>query len=134
MRSTVPRLPLSLPVVTTTSSPFLILCMLVVPLQHFRRERTDLPESLRAHLARDRSEDAGADRLELRVQEHRRVRIELHQRPVGTAHAFGGAHHDGAVDLALLHAAARRCVLHAHLDDVTDSGITALGAAQYLDA
>jgi len=62
----------------------------------------------------------------LATEEDGGVRVEFHQRPVGTAHALGGAHHDGAVDLALLHAAARGGALHAHLDDVADARIAAL--------
>ena len=62
------------------------------------------------------------------------LRVEAHQRAVAAAHALGGAHHDGVVDLALLDAAARRGVLDAHLDHVADRGIAALRAAQHLDA
>src|SRR5688572_25758651 len=67
IRSTVPRLPRSRPVVTTTSSPFLILFIGLSSLQHFRRERDDLHEALGSELARDRTEYARADRLELRI-------------------------------------------------------------------
>src|SRR5689334_5684478 len=66
--ATSPRLPLSLPAMTTTLSPFLILRMMIVPSEHFRRERDDLHEPLGAKLARDRPEDAGADWLELVVE------------------------------------------------------------------
>src|SRR3972149_12069732 len=84
-RSTVPRLPLSLPVVTITSSPLRIFCMafdsyipewrryagprpLAAPsclLQYFGRERNDLHEALVAQLARYRPEYARAYRLAL---------------------------------------------------------------------
>src|SRR5438552_18050787 len=60
-RSTVPRLPLSRPDSTTTSSPFLILCISVfrsVFLQDLGSERDDLHEPLGAQLARHRPEDA----------------------------------------------------------------------------
>src|SRR5690348_5123422 len=87
--STAPRRPLSLPAITTTSSPFLILFMCSLPgaLQHFRRKRNDAHESLGAQLARHRSEDTGADRLQLVGQEHRGVAVELDDGAVRAAHA-----------------------------------------------
>src|SRR5215470_13595263 len=83
-RSTSPVLPLSLPVRTTTLSPFRILnfTAIIAPdfrspaLQHFWRERDDLHEVLAAQFARDRAEDAGPDRLALLGDEHRRVAVE----------------------------------------------------------
>src|SRR5262245_45106958 len=59
--STAPVLPLSLPVITTTLSPFLILKAAMS--QHLRRQADDLHVALGAQLARHRPEDAGADRL-----------------------------------------------------------------------
>src|SRR5690606_26859423 len=47
---------------------------------------------------------------------------------------LAGAHHDRVVDLALLDLAARDRILHRHLDDVADAGVTSLGAAEHLDA
>src|SRR5665213_696952 len=133
-RATSPRLPLSRPAMTTTLSPFLILPMSVLSLQHFGRERHDLHEPLVAQLARHGSEDARADRLELGVEQHRRVGVEADARAVAAAHAMARAHDHGAVDLALLHAAARRCFLDADLDHVADMRIAALGTAEHLDA
>src|SRR5471030_1190036 len=78
-RRTSPVLPLSLPAMTTTLSPFLIFSLLISIApgsQHFGRERNDLHELARAQLARHRPEDARADRLALLVDEHRRVAIE----------------------------------------------------------
>src|SRR6185369_433462 len=40
----------------------------------------------------------------------------------------------GVVDFAFLHTSARSAVLDADLDDITNAGIAALGAAQHLDA
>ena len=68
------------------------------------------------------------------VKKHGSVAVELDQRAVLAAHALGGSHDHGAVDLALLDATTRRCFLDADLDDVTNARITALGAAQHLDA
>src|SRR4029450_498629 len=77
--------------------------------------------------------DPPPDRPELRVEQHRGIGVELDHRAVGAANAMGGTHHHGAVDLALLHAAARRSTLDADLDDVPDARIAALGAAEHLD-
>src|SRR5215469_1995761 len=135
--STEPRRPLSLPAITTTSSPFLILFIVLLPIrrsEHFRRQRNDAHERLGAQLAGHRSEDAGTDRLELVGQKHRGVAVELDDGAVRTADAALGAHHYGVVDLALLNLAARDSVTDADLDDVADAGIAALGAAQHLDA
>src|SRR5262249_60459539 len=71
--STSPVLPRSLPVMTTTLSPFLILnfAMILasppVRLEHFRRQRNDLHELLASQLPRHRPEDTGAERLGLAV-------------------------------------------------------------------
>src|SRR5262245_48860796 len=159
-RSTVPRLPLSRPAMTMTSSPFLIRSILVIssglgdlqgarqgvgpfpshpaPLlhpasEHLGSERHDLHEPLGAQLARHRPEDPGADRLELRVEQHGGVRVEAHQRAIRTAHALRGAHDHRVVDLTLLHAPAGRGVLDAHLDHVADARVAALRAAEDLD-
>src|SRR5258705_10508165 len=132
-RVTSPRLPLSRPVITTTLSPFLILRIGFL-LQGFRREGADLQESLGAQLARDRPEDARADRFEFGVEEDGGVRVEANLRAVVTAHAVARAHHDGVVDLALLDASARRGVLHRDLDHVADVRVAALRPAEHLDA
>src|SRR6201999_3953649 len=87
-----------------------------------------------AQFAGDRSEDAGADRLALGVDQHRGIAVEADQAAVGTAHALGGAHDHGLEHFALLHAAARNGFLHRHHDDVADIGIAAVRTAQNLDA
>src|SRR5258706_454919 len=63
-------------------------------LEHLRSKRDDLHELLGAQLARHRPEDARADRLHLRREQHRRVAVEFDQRAVGAAHALAGARHD----------------------------------------
>src|SRR3569832_2960280 len=71
--NTVPRLPLSLPVITMTSSPFLILriarppWLLLHRSQHFGRERHELHELFGTELAGHGPEDTGTDGLELVV-------------------------------------------------------------------
>src|SRR6266853_754866 len=138
IRSTVPRFPLSLPVVTMTSSPFLIFSI-VLPVsrggssQYFGRERNDLHETLAAKLPGHGPEDARADGLQLGCKEHCGVRVEPDAAAVGAAHAEGRAHHHGVVNLAFLDAAARRRVLDAHPDDVANVGVAAFRAAQHLD-
>src|SRR4051812_21383675 len=87
-----------------------------------------------AQLADDRAKDTGADRLLVLVDQHRRIGIEADHRTVGTADVLGGADDHRAVNVALLHTAARRGFLDADDDDVADTRSAALGAAQYLDA
>src|SRR5687768_636842 len=137
MSPIVPVRPLSFPDRTTTSSPLRNLFMafeILLSLEHFRCEGNDLHEPLVAQLARHRPEDAGADRLQLRVQQHGGIAVEADQRSVRTTHAEGRAHHDGVIDLALLHLAARDGVLHADLDDIAHRCVTAMRATQHLDA
>src|ERR1043165_866899 len=93
MSRTVPWRPLSLPDSTTTVSPLRILFMS----QHLGSERHDLHEPLGAQLARDGSEDARADRLELVGEQHGRVGVEAQQRTIGAAHATLGANHQRVV-------------------------------------
>src|SRR3954470_18808764 len=75
-RSTSPTLPLLRPAITLTRSPLRIFILLVMGLQHLRRERDDLHELLGAQLAGRRAGDAGADRLVLLVDQHGGVAVE----------------------------------------------------------
>src|SRR3989304_6948904 len=67
-RSTVPRLPRSLPASTTTVSPFLIFIS-----QDLWGERHDLHVVALSQLARDRSGDSSPARAALRRDQHGRV-------------------------------------------------------------
>src|SRR5690606_26610375 len=131
--STVPRRFLSRPVRTMTSSPLRML-FIVGSLQHFGGQRHDLHELLGTQFARNGSEDAGADGLQLGVEQHGGIATETNQRTVLAAHALGGANHHGVVGVALRGAPGRGRILGAHLDDVGDTGITARGATEHLDA
>ena len=88
--STLPRLPLSLPLMTTTIVAHL------KPLHHSTSGASEMifMNFLRAELARDRPEDAGADRLELRVDEDGAVVVELDVAAVGAAVLALGANDD----------------------------------------
>src|SRR5690606_39192673 len=132
-RSTVPRRFLSRPVRTITSSPLRIFCILR-SLQHFRSQGHDLHELLGTQLARDRSEDTSANGFQLGVEQYGGVATELDQRAVFTANALSGTNHYCVVNFAFFDAPAGSRFLDSHLDDVTDGGITALRAAQHLDA
>src|SRR6185312_3872348 len=131
--STVPRRRRSRPARTMTSSPLRMFCM-IGSLQDFGRQGHDLHELLGAQFARDRSEDARADGLELGVEQYSRVTAKADQRAILAAHALGGTHHHGVVDFAFFDAPARGRFFDGHLDDVANRGITALRAAQHLDA
>src|SRR5258706_594404 len=60
------------------------------------------------------------------VQQHCGVGVELDHRAVRAAHAVRRAHDHRGIDLALLHATARRSTLDADLDDVADARVAAL--------
>src|SRR5437016_1200043 len=82
-RSTLPRLPRSLPLMTITSSPDLMRAAIRGPpgcaqprSQDLRRERDDLHEVPFAQLARDGAEDARPARVVLGVDQHDGVLVE----------------------------------------------------------
>src|SRR5215217_547516 len=106
---TLPVRPLSLPVRTTTLSPFLILAAM---LQDLRCQRDDLHVVLGAQFARNRAEDPRADRLVLLVDDDSGRLVKADDRAVLALDVLCGAHDDGANDVALLHAAAGDGNLH----------------------
>src|SRR6185369_15353294 len=128
-RTTVPRLPLSLPVITTISSPLRIFSI-TPSLQHFRSQGHDLHEALGTQFAGYRAKDARADRLELVVEENCGIAIKAHEGAIGTANTLGGANHHGVVYVALLDTPTRRSIFDADLDDVANAGVAALGTTQ----
>src|SRR5262245_60336797 len=103
-------------------------------LENLRGERHDLHVLLRPELAGHRAENSRADRLALGINQNRCVAVEADDRAIGTAHAFGGAHHHGLHHLALLDAAARDRLLDGDHDGVADRGVFALRPAEDLDA
>src|SRR3954451_16542601 len=98
-RSTRPRLPRSLPVITSTLSFLRIgvakldisLSRRAGALQDLRRERNDLHEPALAQFAGDGTEHAGADGLVLIVDQHGRVAIEADVAAVAPALLLDGA-------------------------------------------
>src|SRR5690606_22461243 len=102
--------------------------------ENFRSQGHDLHEALVTQFTRDGAEDAGADGLQLGVQQHGGVAVELDEGAVLTTHALGGANHHSTVDLAFFDAPTRSGILDGDLDDVANTGVTALGAAEHLDA
>ena len=81
-----------------------------------------------------REDDVGEGHQLHLVEQHRRVRIEPDGRPVGAVNVLCGADDDRLVNVALLHAAARRRFLDGDDDDVADAGEAPLRAAKHLDA
>src|SRR3546814_10458886 len=102
--TTSPCRPLSLPLRTTTLSPFLIFSADMS--KHLRRQADDLHVVASAQFADHRAEDTGADRLLVLVDQHGGVGIEPDHRDVGTADVLRSPHDDGAMPIALLHSAA----------------------------
>src|SRR5207248_777872 len=81
-RSTLPCLPLSRPLMTTTLSSFLIFSF-GIGSQDLGSERDDLHEAARPQFARHRTEDAGADRLALAADQHRGIAVDADCAPGG---------------------------------------------------
>src|ERR1051326_129311 len=116
-RSTSPRFPLSRPLMTTTLSPFLIF-IFGIGLEDLGGEGDDLHKAPRPQFTGHRAEDAGPDRLALVADQDGGVAVKADGAAVGAADLFGGAHDDGAVNIALFHPAARDCLLDRDDDDV----------------
>src|SRR5258708_8302170 len=88
--------------------------------QYFGCERDDFHKALGAQFARDRAENAGADRLELVVKQDRRIAVELDGRTVRPAQSTGSANDHRAVYLALFYPPARGAIFDRHFDDLPD--------------
>src|SRR5690554_754758 len=141
-RVTFPRLPLSRPAITITSSSRLSFCINLIStscsfqrsLEHLGGQRNDSHEFLVAQLPGNRSENTSADWGILVVQQNRRIVIKLDERAVGATHTTAGTHHKRLQHLTLLHLSARDGFLDSHLDDVANTRVPAMGSAQHLDA
>src|SRR5215216_1470841 len=127
-RWTSPCLPLSLPVITTTVSPFLSFIS-----EHLRGERDDSHESAVAQLAADWAEDARAAGGQVVLDEDGRVLVEADVAAVRTALLLLRANDDALDDVALLDAGAGDGVLDGRHEDVADGGVAAAGATEHLD-
>src|SRR5262245_5551683 len=137
--STRPRLPRSLPVMTSTLS-FLRIGVARRDMsnpspgsQHFRRERDDLHEPALAQPARHRTEDARANRLALIVDEHGRVAIEPDIAAVAATLFLDRPHDHGLDDLALLDRRLGSRFLHRGGDDVAQARVASDRAADGID-
>src|SRR5215469_8759888 len=100
----------SAPATTSTRSPTFSFCMALsrsaLPaLEHFRGEGDDLHELPGAELAGHGAEDAGPDGLEVLVDQHRRVPVELDEAAVRPPHLALGPDDDRLGHVALLHLA-----------------------------
>src|SRR5580692_6581535 len=153
-RSTTPRLPLSLPAMTSTLSPWrmssgrrcpcaqpsccsVMRCLrstLVAMSDHLRREADDLHEVALAQFAGNRAEDARAARVVLRRDQHGGVLVEADVAAVGALVFLGGSHHDGANHVALLHLGVRLRNLDGADDHIANRGVLAIAAAEHADA
>src|SRR6187401_1119569 len=126
-RRTLPLAPRSRPEMTTTWSFFLIFDFLAVFMtttsDHFRCQRDDLHELLLAQLARHRPEDAGADRLPLIVDDHRRVGVEADVAAVAALRRVHRPDDDRLDHGTLLHRAVGSGLLHRGRDDVAEMSV-----------
>src|SRR5690606_9140065 len=110
---------------SSSSEPFL---------DHLWRERDDAHEALLAEFAADRTEDAGAPRVAVGLQDHSGVLVEPDVGAVGPPPLLDGTDDDRLDDLALLHVAAGDGVLHRRDDGVPDPGVATTGSAENADA
>src|ERR1700726_1142377 len=153
-RSTTPRLPLSLPPMTSTLSPLRMSsgrrcppaqpsrmsverCLpstLVAISDHLRGEADDLHEVALAQLASHRAEDARAARVVLGRDQHRGILVEADVAAVRALVFLGGAHHDRTNHIALLHLGVRLRHLDGAYDDIAHRRVLAIAAAQHADA
>src|SRR5918993_1504648 len=127
-RWTSPCLPLSLPVITTTVSPFLNFIS-----QNLGCQGDDPHEATVTELAAHRAEDARAARGQVVLDEDGRVLVEADVAAVGAPLLLLGAHDDALDDVALLDAGAGDGVLDGRHEDVADRGVAAARAAEHLD-
>src|SRR5690606_30897838 len=99
-----------------------------------RCQRHDLHEPLAAQLASYRPEDARPDRLQVRVEQHRAVRVELDVAAILALVLASRANDDRLRDIALLHARGRKSLLDRHDDEIAEAGIPAAASTEHLDA
>src|SRR5450631_2438386 len=154
VRTTLPRLPRSLPAITSTVSPERMskrrarpraqpLCLrptrvrrsvFALTSEHLRGKADDLHEVALTEFARHRAEDARSARAVVRLDEHGRVLIEADVAAVGTVVFLDRTHHHGADDIALLHLRVRLGDLDGTDDHVPDRRVLAVAAAEHADA
>src|SRR6185437_12984207 len=103
-------------------------------LLRLRGQRDDLHEPLVAQLAADRTEDAGAARLTVRLDQDSGVLVEPDVGTVRAALLLGGAHDDGLDHIASLDVGAGDGFFDGRHDDVPDAGVAARAATEHPDA
>ena len=94
-------------------------------LQNFRCQGHDLHELFSAQFTRHWPEDAGADGLELGIEQNCCIAVKFDQGAIAAANAFGSANYHGAVHLAFFDARTGRSFFDAYLDDVAYAGVAA---------
>src|SRR5690606_7469512 len=102
--------------------------------EHLGGERDDLHELLGAQLTGHRPEDAGAERLQVLVDQDRGVAVELDEAPVRATHALRGADDHGLCHVTLLHLAVEQDLAAAYDNDVAYRRVLTLRAPEHLDA
>src|SRR5574344_226597 len=106
----------------------------VFPLENFRSQRHDLHELFGTQFTCHGAKNTGTDGLQLGIQQHGSIGIELHQRAVCTTDSFGSTHHHRAVHVTFFDATTWSGFLNTHLDDVTNTGIASMRTAQHFNA
>src|SRR4051794_28205107 len=155
-RRTRPRLPLSLPAMTSTVSLRLILMPAIntspalgdlsepesafvgrglrgAKLDNLWRERDDLEELLLSKLTSHRAKDTGSDRLHRIVNNDGGVLVEANVGSILAAILLAGTHDHGLDDLALLDGSVRRSLFDRRGDDIAEAGLLAQTATEGQD-
>src|SRR5690606_6004729 len=99
-------------------------------LDHLRCKRNDLHELLIAKFTADRPEDTGAARLTVRLKNDSGVLVEADVRAVSPARRLLRTNDNRLHDVALLHVAARNCVLDGGDNGVAETRVPATRAPE----
>src|SRR5919202_549127 len=122
---TSPRLPFSLPEITVTISPRLILRP-IYSLKHLRGQRDYSRITLIPEFASYRPEDARSTRGAIVIDDDARILTEPDVRPVVPPRLLLGSHYDSPNYIALTHATARGRLFDRGNNHVADSGVPPL--------
>src|SRR5438105_11224229 len=144
-RETVPRFPLSLPVMIRTVSPFLIFilarwrgffsfCFVAIfysSLKHFRRKRNNLHEVSFAQFAGNRAKDTCASWVITGGNNHGSILVKTDMRTIRPRILLCHAHYHSIDDFTLFDLSVGRSLLHRGLDNVPYLRITLGRTAHY---
>src|SRR3990167_7916366 len=129
--ATLPVLPLSLPAIIFTISPFFIFIKF---LHHFRRQRNYLVISPFLDFSRNRPEDSSAQRFVFGfVQKHDGVLVKSDIRPVFSSESVFLPDDESVMDFFLLDRFSRFSRLYGNDDNLAQLGVSFFAPAEHLE-